>query len=150
METVLRAAGVYLFLFVLFRATGKRSVAEIDTFDFVLLLIISEATQQALVGRDYSLVNAGIVIVTLVALEAALSLVHYWFPRLAKVLDDVPLVLVENGKPIKRHMDKERVDEESILEAARELQGLERMDQIKFAVLERNGHITIIPRKGQG
>ena len=66
MESVLRAAIVYVFLLVLFRLAGKRTLSDVTTFDFVLLLIISEATQQALLGEDFSLTNAFLVITTLI------------------------------------------------------------------------------------
>ena len=59
----------------------------------------------------------------------------------------MPLVIVEDGRPLKAYMAKARVDEEDILHAARELQGLECMEQIKYAVLERNGDITIVPKQ---
>jgi uncharacterized membrane protein YcaP (DUF421 family) len=68
-----------------------------------------------------------------------------WMDRL---VDGTPLVIVENGRLLKDRMAKARVDGSDILEAARELQGLERMDQIKYAVLERAGHITIVPKRG--
>jgi len=67
-------------------------------------------------------------------------------PWLEKWVEGVPTVLVENGRPLKDRMDKARVDASDIMQAARELQGVERMDQIKFAVLERSGIITIIPK----
>jgi uncharacterized membrane protein YcaP (DUF421 family) len=63
------------------------------------------------------------------------------------LLDDVPLLLVEDGKLIERRMDKARISESDILHAARALQGLERMDQVKYAVLERTGEISIIPKQ---
>ncbi len=66
---------------------------------------------------------------------------------LEKLIDDVPLVLVEDGRPIKERLEKARVDEGDILSSARELQGLERMDQIKYAVLERSGGISVIPKQ---
>ena len=66
MESVLRAAALYAFLLVLFRITGRRALSEITTFDFVLLLVIGEATQQALLGDDFSVINAFVVIATLV------------------------------------------------------------------------------------
>ena len=67
-----------------------------------------------------------------------------------ELIDGVPVIVVENGRPIKEFMDKARVDEQDILESARRLRALERMDQIKYAVLERDGTITIIPRKNGG
>jgi uncharacterized membrane protein YcaP (DUF421 family) len=147
MDMVLRAVVMYVFLMVIFRIAGKRSLAQITTFDFVLLLVIGEATQQALLGNDFSVTNAFIVIVTLLLLDIGLSLGQKRWPRLEPLLDDVPLLLVEDGKLIERRMDKARISESDILHAARALQGLERMDQVKYAVLERTGEISIIPKQ---
>lgn len=147
MDAVLRAGAIYLVLMLIFRITGKRSLAQITTFDFVLLLVIGEATQQALLGNDFSVTNAAIVIVTLLGLDLGLSLVQARFPGIGPWLDDVPLVLVEDGKVLKRRMDKSRIAESDILHAARTTQGLERMDQIKYAVLERTGEVSIIPKQ---
>ena len=148
MNSILRALAIYLFLLLVFRLLGKRSLNQMTTFDFILLLIISEATQQALMGDDYSLTAAGLVILTLVTLDLGLSLFKQWWPAAEQVIDSLPLVIVENGKPLKDRMDRERIDEEDVLNSAREAHGLERMDQVKYAVLERNGAISIIPRKG--
>ena len=146
MESVIRPTLVYLFLLLLLRLTGKRTLAQITSFDFVLLLIISEATQQALIGEDNSMINAAIVVSTLIGINILMSLLKQrskWFDRL---LDDIPLVVVANGKPLKERMDKSRIDEDDVLDAARESHGLERMDQIRHAILERDGQISIIPR----
>ncbi len=68
-------------------------------------------------------------------------------PQVEKLLDGVPLVIVEDGRPLKERMAKSRVDEDDVLTAACKLQGLERMEQIKYAVLERSGGISIIPKQ---
>jgi uncharacterized membrane protein YcaP (DUF421 family) len=145
-DTVLRGLTIYVFLLVLFRVSGKRSLAQITTFDFVLLLIIAETTQQALLGDDFSITNSFLLITVLFGFDIALSLLKQRWQWLDKLLEDVPLVLVKDGQPLSERMAKERVDKEEILEAARELQGLERMEDIKYAVLERNGRITIVPK----
>jgi uncharacterized membrane protein YcaP (DUF421 family) len=150
MDAVLRALAIYAFLMLVFRATGKRSLSQITTFDFVLLLIIGEATQQALLGDDFSITTALLVITTIVLVDIALSLLQRQFPQLGPALEDVPLILVDDGKIIRRHLDKSRITEDDVLEAAREKQGLERMDQVKYAVLERTGSISIIPRESAG
>jgi len=148
MDSAIRAVVMYLALLVIFRLTGKRSLAQITTFDFVLLLIISEAAQPGLIGNDNSLTNSLLVILTLVLIDVGLAFWKQKWPAVERIIDGLPLVIVENGKPLKDRLDKERVDEEDILEAARKLHGLERMDQIKFAVLERAGGISIIPVAG--
>jgi uncharacterized membrane protein YcaP (DUF421 family) len=115
------------------------------SFDFVLLLIIGESTQQALLGEDFSLTNAFLVIVTLMTLDVAISLWKQRSSRTNRIIEGVPTILVEGGRPLRALMDKARVREEEIMEAARRTQGLERMEQIKFAVLEVSGGISIIP-----
>jgi uncharacterized membrane protein YcaP (DUF421 family) len=145
MDAVLRAAAIYFFLLLLFRIAGPRTLAQLTTFDFVLLLVIAEATQQALLGNDYSVTNAFLVIVTLVIIDILFSLLKEKMPRLEKWIDSVPVVLVEHGHSLRDRMQRARVDEKDILEAARLQHGLERMGQIKYAVLERSGGISIIP-----
>jgi uncharacterized membrane protein YcaP (DUF421 family) len=145
MNPILRAVIIYFFLLLMFRVSGKRSFSEMTSFDFVLLLIIAEATQQALIGNDFSITQGLIVIVCLVSIDILISLAKQYFPRVEKLVDGVPLVIVENGRPCRRLMNKARVDEKDILAAARERQGLESMEQIKYAVLERSGGISIIP-----
>lgn len=147
MDAVLRGLAVYIFLLIVFRIAGKRSVAEVTTFDFILILIIAEATQQALLGQDYSITNAFLLIITLLGADILMSLIKQRSPQAEKWLDGVPLVIVENGRPLHDRMDKARIDESDILTAARERLGLERMDQIKYAVLERSGGISIIPKR---
>lgn len=145
MGSVFRAIAVYIFLMIIFRIAGRRALAQITTFDLVLLLIISEATQNAMLGNDYSVTNGFLVIITLVGLNVVFSLWKRNSPTIEKFLDGVPMVIVENGQPLRDRMNKARVDDNDVLSAARELQGLERMDQIKYAVLERSGSISIIP-----
>lgn len=147
MDSIIRAAAIYVILLFIFRISGKRSLAQITTFDFVLLLVVSEATQQAMLGDDLSMTNAALAILTLVGIDVGLSLVQHRFPRIGKVIDSVPLVLVSDGELQRGQMDMMRISENEILEAARDKQGLERMDQIKYAVLERTGTISIVPRQ---
>ena len=143
-----RAAAVYFILLVLIRISGKRTLAETTAFDFVLLLIISEAAQQALLGDDFSITNGTIVVATLIAIDIGLARVSQHREGMQKVLDSVPLILVEDGRMHHDRMKKAAVNEDEILHAARELQGLESMSQVKYAVLERGGGISIIPRQG--
>ena len=142
----MRALLIYAVLMRPVPAKGNRSLGQITTFDFILLLIISEAIQNGMVGSGYSITNALVLVVTLVTVDVVLSLVKRRWPRLEQFLDGTPMVIVENGRPLRDRMDKERVDESDVLSAARR-EGLERMSQIKYAVLERNGQISIIPRQ---
>jgi len=150
METVLHALAIYLLLLVVFRIAGKRSVAQITTFDLVLLLIVGEATQQALLGDDFSVTTAVIVIVTLVGFDVLVGVVARRTSLLQKLIESVPVVLVRDGAIDRERMEAERVSEDMILEQARAKQGLERMDDVKHAVLETSGGISIIPKGDAG
>ncbi|HEX8541416.1 MAG TPA: YetF domain-containing protein [Pseudomonas sp.] len=145
MDAVLRAGAIYLALMVLFKISGRRSLGELTSFDFVLLMVIGEATQQALLGDDFSVTNAILVIITLMVIDIGFSLIKRRFKRVAKLIDGGPTIVVENGVFLRHRMHEARIQDDDIMEAARIGQGFERVDQIKYAILERNGKISIIP-----
>ncbi len=147
METVLRATAIYLILLIVLRMAGRRTPGEMTSFDFVLLLIIGEATQQALLVDDSSITIAVLVIVTLLLIDIVISLVKSRWQPASRWIEGVPTILVADGKPISERLRMARITEDDVLEAARRLQGLERMDQIKYAVIEVTGGISIIPRE---
>ncbi|WP_173933549.1 YetF domain-containing protein [Chelativorans sp. Marseille-P2723] len=146
MDSVVRGIVVYFFLLIVVRLSGRRTLSQITPFDFVLLLIVAETTQQALLGDDFSLVNAFVLILTLFVTDIALSFAKQWWPRAEVMLDGAATVLISRGKPDKEALRRARVDIADILEAARTQHGLERLEQIKFAVLEVGGNVSIIPR----
>jgi uncharacterized membrane protein YcaP (DUF421 family) len=147
MDAVLRATAMYFVLMVLFKIAGRRSLSEITTFDFVLLLIVGEATQQALLGDDFSVTNAVLIIVTLIAIDVGFSQIKNRSKFMARLLDGGPTVLVEDGRPLERRMKEARVTEADIMEAARSSQGVLDLSSIRYAILERNGSISIILAK---
>ena len=146
MDAVLRGLVVFLLLLLFFRLSGKRSIAQVTPFDFVLLLIISEATQQALLGEDFSVTQAAVVILTIIALSRLFDFLAFRFGKFQRLTSSVPVVIVENGRIVDHAAGKSDVSADEIIAAAREKQGLERLDQIKYAVLETSGSISIVPR----
>lgn len=145
METVIRGAAIYALLLVIVRLSGRRTLSQMTPFDLVLILIVAETTQQALLGDDFSLVNSAILIVTLFAIDIGLSYVKERSGRVERILDGVPVILVSHGAPDRKVLAGARMSVEDVMEAAREKQGLERLDQVRFAVLEATGEISIIP-----
>jgi len=145
METVLRAASMYLLLMVVLKIAGRRTLLEMTSFDLILLLIISEATQQALLGNDFSVTGASLTIITLIVVDILFGMLKARFPRLDMLIDGSALILVENGHLLPERARKAGISEEDIMNSARSTAGLERLDQIKFAILEKNGKISIIP-----
>src|SRR5213078_3333076 len=147
MIPVARALAMYLFLLVLVRVSGKRTLAEVTVFDFILLLIISECTQQAMTGNDFSVTDGFLLVLTLVTVDRLSDWVTSRSEHIDQVVSDAPLVLVDEGRVLHDRLKASHMRVDEILEAARTDQGLERLDQIKYAVLERSGGISVIPSK---
>jgi uncharacterized membrane protein YcaP (DUF421 family) len=145
MDTIIRTAGIYFFLLVVFRLAGRRTFSQMTTFDLVVILIISETTQNALCRDDQSMTGAFLAILTLLLLDVGLALIKLRFGSIDKWLDGLPTIVVSEGKPLEQQMRKSRVDLHDILGAAREAHGLQALDQIRYAILEPNGKLSIVP-----
>ncbi|HYC77104.1 MAG TPA: YetF domain-containing protein [Planctomycetota bacterium] len=147
MSSVVRAALVYVFLLLLFRLSGKRTLASITTFDLVLTLVISECVQQALVGDDGSLTHGFLLVLTLTAIDVFLSVLKRRRAKLRAVLDGKALILVRDGEPRAEALHQERVDLDDVLSAARERRGVIALDDVDLAVLEEGGGISVSARR---
>ena len=148
MDLVIRGAVIYLFLLFVMRISGNRQLSETTTFDLILLLVISEVTQQAFVGdQDFSITAAVVLILTLVGLDIVLSMVKQHVASAGRVLEGVPMLLIDDGKPVEQTMNKERVDVNEIMATARENYGIDSLEQIQYAVLEADGKISIVKRE---
>lgn len=150
MDLVVRATVIFVVLFAVMRIAGNRQFSEMTTFDVVLVIVIAEVTGNSLSGEDYSLTASIVVIVTLVALDVGVSLLKARSRAFDRLAEGVPILLMENGRPLRQNMRKERIDEADILAAAREIHGLESLDQVKYAILETSGTISIVPKAGAG
>jgi uncharacterized membrane protein YcaP (DUF421 family) len=108
----LRAFALYLVLLVLLRLTGKRSLSQVTTFDFVILLIVGEASQQALLGEDFSVIHAALVIATLLLLDRGSDYLAWRFGWFQRWTQSVPAILVENGRPLNDVLKKFHLTED--------------------------------------
>lgn len=146
METVLRVLVIYVILMVTVRLTGKRTLAEATTFDFLVLLVISETLQPVLVGNDPSIITAALTVATFFLITIGLAHLKLRSATVERLLEDVPTVLVRDGVALKDRMRACRVDLLDVLEAARVQNGVLDLEQIRYAILERTGEISIIER----
>jgi uncharacterized membrane protein YcaP (DUF421 family) len=144
-RTVSSSATIYLLLLLIFRIAGRRTLAETTSFDLVLLLIIGETTQQAMVGQDNSLGTAAIAILSLVSLDMGITYLKKAFPAFDRLLEGSPVLLVNGGKIQRRALEANGLDEEDLKEAARLSHGLEDVKDVRQATLERDGKISIVP-----
>jgi uncharacterized membrane protein YcaP (DUF421 family) len=147
MDSVLRALAVYFGLLIIFRLTGRRALAQMTTFDLVLVLIISETIQQAMVDSDQSITNAFVLVLTLVGSATLISVLKQKSTRVERWTEGLPLFVIENGKMHEDRMSELRVDEDDIMAAARQTQAVEKLDDIKHVIVENSGQISIIPKQ---
>jgi len=146
MDSVIKSAIVFLVLWLVIRASGRRTLGQLTVFDFILFLIIGGVAQRALTAQDYSLTHAFLIIATFVVIDVLVSLIERDVPTVASILKGLPTIVVENGRVLSGRLRRARLTEDDVLQAARRLHGLETMNEIKFAIFEASGEISIIPR----
>ena len=141
-EFVVRAVIVFVFLMVLLRITGRRQIGQLAPFDLVLLLVLSNALQNAMNGGDNSITGGIISAVTLVSINWLVGYVAFKNKRLAQVIEGKPEVLIHNGHVYRDVMARERLTQ-SELDAALRRAGCASVADVHFAMLENNGQITV-------
>jgi uncharacterized membrane protein YcaP (DUF421 family) len=146
-EILLRTFVVYLTVLVLLRVAGKRELGQMTPFDLVVILVIANAVQNAMTGGDNSLVGGILAASTLTITNIAVGRWGSRLPLFRRVVASQPRLLLNDGKPIKRALDEERVDIEELEMAARE-HGIADLSGVAAAVLEEDGSISIIPKEG--
>lgn len=144
METVIRVALIYIVILVGLRIMGKREFSQMSPLKLVALLLIPELVAQGLVREDFSMTNALIALTTLFALVFGTSLASYYSTKAENVITSEPTVLVERGRFLAEKLNKERVAPDEIF-AEMHKTGLERLEQVRWAILESDGKISIIP-----
>lgn len=145
-EFVLRALLVYGFLLGILRLTGKRQVGQLSPFDLVLLLVLSNAVQNSMNGGDNS-VTAGFVLAgTLVGLNALVGWLSYRNKKMEGLVEGQPTILVHDGRIVQSVLDREQLTHHDLMAAIRAA-GIIDLEEVRFAILETNGHISVIGRK---
>lgn len=144
METVLRVAAIYVFVLLALRVLGKREFGQLSPIEMVTLLMIPEIVSQALTGDDYSLTNAAVGVATLLVLVFATSLLTHRFPKAEIVVSGQPTVLVRRGELIVDALNAMRISPDEVFSEMHKA-GLQRLDQVQWAILESDGRVAIVP-----
>ena len=147
MDIVLRAIVVFVFLMVLVRVIGRRELSSLQPFDLILLIILGDAVQQGLTQDDYSLTGAFLAVGTIALCQVLVSYVSYRFPLTRKVIEGVPIIVIQDGEPIEDNLKRERLDIDDVAESARQ-QGIAHLSDVRWAVLETTGQISFIKKSG--
>ena len=145
-ECCVRAACIYVFLLIVLRITGKRQVGQLAPFDLILLLVLSNAVQNAMVGGDTSIPGGCIAAATLIALNYVVSYATYRSKLLEGIIEGRPVRLVHDGHIDERNLHKVRMTIHE-LNAALRAEGHGCVEEVQYAILENTGKISVVGKK---
>lgn len=143
MDIVLRAAIMFVVLFVLMRVSGRRELSSLEPFDLILLVVMGDLVQQAVTQSDYSVTGGILVIGTISLMSVGMSYLTFRFPRTRPLLDGSPILLVCDGEVLEGNLRRERLTLGELQAAAR-LEQIGSLADVRFAVLETNGKISFV------
>lgn len=145
-EIVIRGTATYWFLFLMFRFIVRRDIGAVGLADILVLVIVADASQNAMAG-DYKSVGDGMVLVaTLIFWNMACDWLAFHFPVFRRFAEPSSLVLVRNGRLLKRNMRREFISEDELWSKLRE-EGVEALDEVRIVVLEPDGQFSVIRKK---
>jgi uncharacterized membrane protein YcaP (DUF421 family) len=144
MDIVLRAAFAYVFILFLMRVVGRRELSSMEPSDLILLVVMGDLIQNGVTQSDYSVTGVVLATSTFGLLAVLTSYTVFRSRRAKRIIEGEPVILVQNGEAIDRNLKGERLTLDDVMEEAR-AQQLDSLDQVKWAVLESNGSISIIP-----
>jgi uncharacterized membrane protein YcaP (DUF421 family) len=147
-EIIVRTAAVYLVVFAGLRLIGKRELGQMTVFDLVVILLISNAVQNAMTGGDNSLIGGLSAAVVLLAINWVLSTLRLRSRLLGKVIEGTPTVLIANGELVRSNLRKEGIEQAEVEMAMRE-HGIDSAQTVKLAVLEVDGSISFVPKESK-
>jgi len=145
MDLVLRTVFVFIVIFVVTRAVGRRELSSMEPFDMILLVVIGDLVQQGVTQSDYSLTGATTVIATIALLTVFTAWLSFRVRRLRPLLEGEPILIVADGKVLEHNLHRQRMTLEEIQAEARQQQ-ITSLDDVRFAVLETNGRISFATR----
>jgi uncharacterized membrane protein YcaP (DUF421 family) len=146
MDIVLRALAAYVFVIFLMRVVGRRELSSMEPSDVILLVVIGDLVQNGVTQNDYSVTGIVLAAGTIGLLATITAFVTFRSKRIRNVVEGEPVILVQNGETIDRNLRNERLTLEEVMEQARLQQGIESLDQVKWAVLETNGSISFVEK----
>jgi uncharacterized membrane protein YcaP (DUF421 family) len=147
-EIVLRSAVVYVVLFIGLRLMGKRELGQMTVFDLVVVLLLANAVQNAMVGPDTSLWGGLIAAAVLLVLNKGVAMLRLQRDAWGRLLEGTPTVLVQSSQFLDPALRKEGIERAQVLMAMRE-HGIGDIEEVQLAVLETDGSISIVPKEAR-
>ena len=146
MDIAFRGIALFGFIYLLTRVIGRRELSSLQPFDLILLIVLGDTIQQGLTQDDYSITGALIAVGTIASLQVLTSWGAFRFPRMRRVLEGHPIVLVEDGKVIEKNLRRERLTIDDLAEQARTNE-LASIADVQWAIFEPSGTISFIPKQ---
>jgi uncharacterized membrane protein YcaP (DUF421 family) len=148
MDIVIRALMLFVFVWFVTRAVGRRELSTLEPFDLILLIVLGDLIQQGVTQNDFSVTGAMLAGGTFAAMTVLFSWLAFRFPRIQPILEGDPVVLVEHGKTIERNLQANRITLEELASQAR-LQQIAHIEDVEWGVLETSGQISFIPKSAR-
>ena len=145
MDIVIRAALAFVFILLLTRIVGRRELNTLEPFDLILLVTIGDLVQQGVTQNDFSVTGLVLAVGTIAVLTVLFSYLPWRFRVLRPVLEGEPVILIEDGNVIEKNLRRHRLTHEEIAAEAR-FQQIDRLEKIRWAVLETSGKISFIEK----
>lgn len=145
LDIALRTLSVYAFIFIAIRITGKKEISQLSVIDFVLVILVSNAVQNSMVGPDNSLTGGLLAAAVLFGVDYGIKMLVYKNKKARHLLEGEPVMLVYKGKKLVQNLKKEKISDEELAESIRS-HGISTIDEVELAIMETNGSISIIPR----
>jgi uncharacterized membrane protein YcaP (DUF421 family) len=143
MDVALRSFVAFLFIFALTRVVGRRELSTLEPFDLIMLIVIGDLVQQGVTQSDNSVTGIVIVLSVVTLMTALFAYLNFRFPQLRPWMEGRPVVLIDNGSMIERNLRRERLTVSEVEAEARQQQ-IASLEQVRWAVLERNGRVSFI------
>jgi uncharacterized membrane protein YcaP (DUF421 family) len=145
MDIVLRCSVIFVVLFVAMRAIGRRELSQLQPFDVIMLVVLGDLITQGAIQSDLSVTGSILAVSTFAVLTVIVSYLSFKVASLRPILDGEPIIVVQDGRAIERNMRRERLTLEDVAEEARQ-NGIERIADVRWAVLETSGRMSFIRR----
>jgi uncharacterized membrane protein YcaP (DUF421 family) len=144
MDIAIRSFVAFLFVFAITRVVGRRELSSLEPFDVIMLVVIGDLVQQGVTQSDYSVTGIAIVLSVVTLMTALFAYLNFRFPGLRPWMEGRPVVLIDDGAVIEGNLRRERLTVAEVEAEARQQQ-IASLEQVRWAVLERNGRISFIP-----
>ena len=143
----LRTLIIYVFLLIALRIAGKRELGQLSVFDFIVILVLSDSVQNAMVGENTSIWGGITAVAVLLLADKSLGALKRRVPKLRTALEGEPTLLIRDGSVLREAMEREGIEVDELRQALRE-HGIADLEEVRLAVLETDGTISVVPRTG--